>query len=217
MMSRARFFDVLSLVVLAASALGSFLVYDRLPAVMATHFDIHGNANGFMPRPWGAYFMPVFGVAIWAFVRAVGRFSPSGAKKVPANIMALVAFLTIAFLAALHGVILHASLEPSVSIMRPVWVLVGVFIGVLGLIMPRLRQNAVAGIRTAWTLASPEVWAKTQRVASYTMAGAGLVTIIAGLIGGSAAGVVALCALLAGTVVPAVYSFFLARTIGKSA
>jgi uncharacterized membrane protein len=217
MMSRARFFDVLSLAVLAASAVGTFLVYDRLPLVMATHFDIHGTPNGFMPRPWGAYFMPVFGLAIWAFVRAVGRFSPSGKKKVPANVLALVAFLTVTFLAVLHGIILHVALEPSASIMRPLWISLGLFIGVIGLILPRLRQNAVAGIRTAWTLGSPEVWAKTQRFASYTMATAGLVCIVAGLVGGTAAGVVAIAAIFTGSIVPAVYSFFLARSIGKNA
>jgi uncharacterized membrane protein len=213
MMSRARFFDVLSIVVLAATALASVAVYDRLPPVMATHFDLHGTPNGFMPRPWGAAFMPVFGFVIWAFVRVIGRFSPAGGKKTgPApGAIAFVAFITVLFLSALHAVILHASLEPAASVMRPTWILLGAFFAVLGLVLPRLRQNAVVGVRTAWTLASPEVWAKTQRFASYTMLAAGLVAILSGLVGGHASDVVAISAIATGALVPAVYSFFIAR------
>lgn len=211
---KARTFDVLSLTLLAAAALASVLVWDRLPESMPTHFDLSGTPNGFMPRAWGASFGPGFGLLIWAFVRVVGRIAPSG-KKVPGATMALVAFLTAAFLAGIHLVILRAALTPVPDVMRPLWLIIGAFIFVLGLIMPRLRQNGVAGIRTAWTLGNEEVWARTHRLAGYSMAIGGVITIVAGLVGGIPAGAVALAALVISSIVPAVYSYFLARKLAR--
>lgn len=221
MSTRTRTFDVLSLSLLAAAAAGSVLVWDRLPASMPTHFDLAGTPNGFMPRAWGAAFGPAFGLLLWAFVRVVGRLSPaapssSGRKgKVPAATIALIAFLTAAFLVGIHFVILHAALTPSAEVMPLLWLIIGAFIFALGVIMPRLRQNGVAGIRTVWTLRSEEVWARTHRLAGYSMAVGGVVTIMAGLIGGTAAGAVALTALLFSSIVPAVYSYVLARKLTR--
>ncbi len=216
MSTRARTFDILSLSLLAAAAAGSVLVWDRLPESMPTHFDLSGTPNGFMPRPWGAAFGPGFGALLWAFVRVVGRLSPAAKKgKVPAATISLVALLTTAFLVGIHFVILHAALAPRPDVMRPLWLIIGAFIFALGLIMPRLRQNGVAGIRTAWTLGNEEVWARTHRLAGYSMAIGGITTITAGLVGGPAAGGVALAALLVSSIVPAVYSYLLARKLAR--
>lgn len=216
MSTLARTFDILALSLLVAAAAGSVLVWDRLPDTMPTHFDLSGRANGFMPRAWGAAFGPGFGLLLWGFLRVVGRVSPSGKKgKLAARTIALVAFLTTAFLVGIHFVLLHAALAPVPDVMRPLWLIIGAFIFALGLIMPRLRQNGVAGIRTAWTLGNEEVWARTHRLAGYTMALGGLVTCAAGLAGGTAAGAVALAALVASSIVPAVYSYLLARKLAR--
>jgi len=214
MSARTRTFDFLSVSLLVAGGVASALVWDRLPPMMPTHFDLSGTPNGFMPRAWGAAFGPVFGLLLWAFVRIVGRLAPSG-KKVPAGTMSLVAFLTTAFLIAIHFVILHAALAAEPKVMTPMWMIIGAFIFVLGLVMPRLRQNGVAGIRTAWTLGNEEVWARTHRLAGYTMAIGGLVTVMSGLVGGTAAGAFALAALLVSTLVPAVYSYVLAKKLAR--
>ena len=39
-------------------ALVSAAVYARLPDPVAVHWDLHGNPNGWMPRPVGAFFAP---------------------------------------------------------------------------------------------------------------------------------------------------------------
>jgi uncharacterized membrane protein len=75
----------------------------------------------------------------------------------------------------------------------------------------RIQRNPVMGIRVAWTLASDENWARTHRFASYTFAASGVVGLLAGLAGGNAAAPVAIVALLVGALVPAVYSYVVAR------
>ena len=209
---RARSWDIVAVTSLALSALGSALVYERLPARVATHFDLAGNANGWMDRGTAAAFLPLFGLAIWGFVRLAPRILPGGdRKRLPPAQIALVSSLTAIFLAALQGLILYVAIVPGASLLSATWLLVGAFFVALGLVMPRVRRNPLVGVRTAWALRSDENWARTQRVGGATMVVGGIVCAIAGVVGGPFGGIVAMVALFAAAALPAVYSLVLAR------
>jgi uncharacterized membrane protein len=204
--------DALSLGVLGLAAGATVVVYDQLPVQMATHFDLHGVPNGWMPREVGAWFGPVFGVAIWAVVRYLPRVLPlKGSKPLAESKAALVASFTALFMAFVHVLLLWVALVPGASLISPMWVGVGALSVALGLVMPRVGRNAFVGIRTAWTLASDENWARTHRLAGYSMVLGGLVCAIVGFVGGSAGAVLALTSLLVSVIVPVIYSAVLAR------
>jgi uncharacterized membrane protein len=204
--------DLVSLAALAVAVGATFAVYDRLPDPMATHFDLHGTPNGWMPRPMGAWFMPVLGAGLWAFMRLVPRLLPATERKrVTDSSMALVSAITLTFLVVIHVLLLRVALVPGASITEGVWLAMGALWIALGLVLPRVRRNAIVGVRTPWTLTSDENWARTQRVAGYAMVGGGIVALAAASVGGPAAGLFALFALLASAVAPAVYSLVLAR------
>ena len=209
-----RHWDGLALTSIAGAGAASAALYSSLPEIVATHFDIHGNANGWMSRPWAAFFMPVFGLALWAIVRFAPRVLPrSDEKRLAPNLVALVAALTAVFMAAVHVVLLRVATAPGVSVTKTVLVLAGVFFVALGLVLPRVKRNPIIGIRTAWTLRSDENWARTQRVGGYSMVLAGIVAMIAGGLGGTAGAVVAIGGLIVAGVVPVVYSLVLARQL----
>jgi uncharacterized membrane protein len=86
----------------------------------------------------------------------------------------------------------------------------GAFFVLLGLILPRVRKNPWIGIRTPWTLASDENWARTHRFAGYTMVLGGGAAIVAAIAG---APVLSLVFILAGAIVPVFYSWRLARQL----
>src|SRR5215208_6090283 len=48
----------------ALAAVASVVVFPRLPATMAVHWDLDGNPNGWMPRVVGAFFGPVIVLAV---------------------------------------------------------------------------------------------------------------------------------------------------------
>ena len=77
--------------------------------------------------------------------------------------------------------------------------------------MPRVRRNPWIGVRTPWTMASDENWARTHRFAGYTMTGGGLCAVVAALAGAPAVG---LAFILVGSFAPAVYSWRIARRAG---
>lgn len=204
--------DLLGIGANGLAAAASAAVYGALPDPMAVHFDFHGTPNGFMPRAIGAWFMPVFGLAMWAFVRYLARILPSAEKKrLGESSLALVAAMTSVFLAVVHVLILRVALVPGASITQGIWFAMGALWIALGLILPRIRRNPIVGVRTPWTLTSDENWARTQRVAGYTMVSGGCVGVLAALVGGLVAGIVAITAMIGSSLAPAVYSLIYAR------
>ena len=56
----------------------------------------------------------------------------------------------------------------------------GVFFVILGLLMPKLGRNRIAGVRYSWTIDDPEVWKESNRVGGrYTLA-MGMLLLVSG-------------------------------------
>lgn len=208
-----HFPDVVAVAFLAFTAVVTALVYPRLPETMATHFDLHGRANGWMPRVYGAWLLPPITFLLWAMIRFARVVLPAAWRtRVEGSPLTTLACVMALFLSALHLLILEVALHGGSSLGRGLALLMGGMWLALALLLPRVRRNPLIGVRTAWTLTSDENWARTHRVASYTFAAGGVVALVAGLLGGPAATAVALIAIIASSLFPAVYSYVLARS-----
>lgn len=204
--------DMVSLGVIGLSVALTAAVYERLPELVPTHFDLAGTPNGWMSRATAASFAPVLALALWALLRFLPRILPATERKrLGDGSASLMAALTVVFVIATHLLILYRAVVPGASIARVIWVVLGAFYVAMGLVLPRIKRNAFMGIRTPWTLTSDENWARTQRVGGYAMVAAGVLAALFGVLGGTTGGVVALVILLLGAFVPAAYSLVLAR------
>ncbi|MEP6731142.1 MAG: SdpI family protein [bacterium] len=188
----------------------SFAVFSRLPARMATHWDLQGNANGWMPRSVGAILLPVILLVMWALMSTMSRIDPRRAndeKFAGAYEMSVAAILCMLF--AGHLIVLGIALGYHVPVAHILPALIGTAFVVIGYVMPRTRSNFVFGIRTPWTLSSERVWTRTHRLAGRLMALAGFVMIVAGfLLPTGVVITVVIVAILASLMVPAAYSYF---------
>jgi uncharacterized membrane protein len=154
----------------------------------------------------------VLTIVLWAFTRYIALVLPKRDKQRLTNgAMPFVAMLTAIFMSAVHVVVLYVALVPKVDITRIIFVMMSFFFIALGLIMPRLRRNPIIGIRTPWTLTNEENWARTHRVAGYSMVGGGLLGGLTALIGGPIGSIAALVCFLGSAIVPAVWSLLYAR------
>ncbi|MFO0761417.1 MAG: SdpI family protein [Byssovorax sp.] len=194
-MLRLDRWDKLSLGALAISAAYTAAVYPSLPEKVPIHFDIHGVADGFAPRAAGAVLLPAIALFTWAIVRLGHRIMPPGTRdRMKASPMSAVGAVVVVPFALLHMLILRLAksggheLGASFSVL-----LAGMWIA-LGLLMPKLRRNPVAGIRTAWTLASDENWARTHRAGGIACTIAGFIALPFALGGSVAAPIVAILA-----------------------
>ena len=124
--------------------------------------------------------------------------------------MGLVAALFVAFTSALQCVVLYAALTGPPSVGTALGLLLGGFWTALGLILPRVRRNPWVGVRTPWTLSSDENWARTHRFAGFTFCFGGVLAMLCTLTGSAGLGT---AIVVASALVPAVYSFVLARRL----
>ncbi len=207
-----RRMDMVSLGVIGLTAAVTAAVYERLPLRMATHWDLEGNANGWMSRAMGASFAPLMALGLWAFIRFFPRVLPKTEKRRLGDAASgVVAMLTAVFVSAVHVLVLYVAIVPGASLSRVIWIVLGAFYVALGLVLPRIKRNALMGIRTPWTLTSDENWARTQRVGGYAMVVGGIVAAVCGVVGGPTGGLFAIAALLLSAVIPAGYSLIFAR------
>lgn len=90
--------------------------------------------------------------------------------------------------ALLQGAFLYASWSHvhgnPFPVERAILAAVGLIFLVLGLLLPRLPPNYLAGVRTPWTLGNPRVWRTTHLRAGSVFALLGLLAWLAALWGG---------------------------------
>jgi len=195
------------------AVLGAFavtaLLYDRLPDPLPIHFDLNGRPNGWMPRATGAWLLPGVELLVVALLR-FGRHLLGGGwrERLDASPVRMLALVTAFMMTSVHVVVLRASLSALPNLGNAIWVLLGGLFVALGILLPRTRRNPFFGVRTPFALASDENWARTHRVAGWTMVGGGLITIAAGLLGLPA---VAIATILTSALVPALWSWVLAK------
>jgi uncharacterized membrane protein len=187
----------------------SVAVYPRLPETIAVHWDLDGNPNGWMPRPIGAFFAPVFLLVLWGLLRLAPRIDPreENYRRFGDAYDTIVASALILVLAT-HAIMLAIALGHHVPVGRIVPALVGALFVVIGNVMPRTRSNWWVGIRTPWTLSSDRVWTRTHRLAGFSMTAAGVVMLVASLtLPAVLRAPVVIGAAAAALIAPAVYSY----------
>jgi uncharacterized membrane protein len=193
-----------------AAFIFTVLVYRDLPDTVPTHWGFSG-ADGFSPKPWGPFFMPGMMAVVAAVHPITARLAPkalgSESNRGPAEHL-LTAVLV--FLGFMHVASLLTARGTGLNTTQFVYVGAGALYVVIGNVLPKLRRNRFAGIRTRWTLASDEVWHRTHRVGGLLFVLGGVITMLGALFG---AGAMALMAATIGSVVvTVVYSYDLHRS-----
>ncbi len=197
--------------VMAAFALSGAL-YARLPALLPTHWNIHGAIDGYTPKPWGPFVMPITMAAMLLVFAALPRISPRGysIERFRA-VFAILCAAILGLLFVIHGAVLLAGLGFPVPMERVSPIGIGVLFMVLGNYLGKVTKNFFVGIRTPWTLASDEVWLRTHRVGGMVFVAAGFLSVVSAFF--VSGWVVLLVATGFAVVIPVVYSYLLYRKI----
>src|SRR5262249_40613441 len=70
--------DVIDLLLIFVSVLIAAELYTRLPQNVPTHWNLHGVANGFTPKPWGAFIGPIILTVLFFVFSVLPAISPQG-------------------------------------------------------------------------------------------------------------------------------------------
>ena len=150
------------LLVLAAATAFSLWAYPRLPAEVATHFDINGVADDWSSRLFAAAMVPVVLGLMLVVITVLPKIDPRRANYSLFNPTYWTIMTTVmVLLLGIHVLMLGSALGWKVNMSRWGFIGIGAMLIVLGNLMTRVRPNWFMGIRTPWTLSSDTVWRKT--------------------------------------------------------
>lgn len=171
---------ILSILLIILATSFSVLVYNRLPEQVASHWNEANQVNGYMPRFWGAFLMPIITVGILALFLVVPLIDPLKANIAEfRSVFNTFIALMIAFMVYVHGLTLAWNLGYNKfnmgSAMLPGLGLIFIFAGAM---MRKAKRNFFIGIRTPWTLSSDYVWKETHRVGSILFIISGLLALL---------------------------------------
>ena len=140
------------------------VLWDRLPDVMATHFGINNEANGFSSKPFAVFFIPLFCLAM-LWICAVITANDPRKKNISPKIFRLVMWI-IPVVSLICGVAVYTyNLGHPLDISSFMMILMGILFILIGNYMPKTRQNYTIGIKLPWTLESARNWELTHRMA----------------------------------------------------
>jgi uncharacterized membrane protein len=209
MSTRTTTIVVLLLLIVATAA--GLLLWNRLPDQMASHWDINDRVNGYMPKVWGVFLMPLISLGMFALFLAIPAIDPLKANIAKfREAFNLFIVLIVAFMLYIHGLTLAWSLgnidfKMSTS-MLPAMGLLFIF---LGFMLRKAKRNFFIGIRTPWTLSSDTVWDKTHQLGAILFMVSGVLAFLGGIFGGMTAFWFLFVPLIGSTVFLLVYSYVL--------
>jgi uncharacterized membrane protein len=193
-----------------AAAMWAFAaaVYTRLPQRIASHWNLQGEVDGWMDKPWGAFAQPLIATLMLGLLWLLPRNDPRRANVERfAEDRRLLINLMILFFAVMQGTTFAHALGWPVEVDRVIVAAIGLLFVGLGNYLPRIRSNWFMGIRTPWTMDNERVWRATHRVGGRAFVAAGLVMAASALLPAGVRPWTAGLALAAAVAVPLVYSY----------
>jgi len=143
----------------------SVAAYPFLPGLLATHWGLSGQANGFLPKAWGLLVIPVISGALALLFRIIPKIDPlkaNIAKFRPVYDRFVAVILLFLLYVSLLTIAWNAGVRFNLAqLLSPAF---GVLFYACGVLVGRAKRNWFIGIRTPWTLSSDRVWDRTHAV-----------------------------------------------------
>jgi uncharacterized membrane protein len=140
--------------------------YLHLPsnALVAVHFGLSGQPDGFAPKAIGLSIMPTAAAILTAFLLALPRFAANKEGLQASALPYGVGMIAVTLLLALCQVALVGrALNESFDVARTIALAFALLGLMLGNFLGKARRNHFFGVRTPWTLTDERVWDKTHR------------------------------------------------------
>lgn len=154
-------------------------LYQELPDPMPANWNLEGELEGTMPKPWGVLVVPLSMLVTWLVFELAIRLSPKG-FRLDRSIRAtgMIMLVILGFLLVVYLMQLAVAMGHDVDVSWLMLSLSGVLFIVIGNYLGKMPRNFIIGIRTPWTLAHPEVWRRVHRTGGWLFVADGLLMIL---------------------------------------
>ena len=198
---------IIASIVTILPVLIGIICWNRLPDVMATHFGMNNEANGFSNKAFAVFGIPAILLAVLWFGAFVTSHDPKR-QNISPKMFSLVVWIAPVTSLVVAAILYPVNLGYALDITFFVELLSGVMFIIIGTYLPKARQNYTIGIRVPWTLANEENWNRTHRLAGTLWIICGILMIIICLTR-LAPGQWFVAILLITVLVPCIYSYWL--------
>ena len=171
---------ITSIVILLPIVVG-LLLWDKLPAEMATHFDSNGQANGWSSKGLAVFGMPLFLLAVHWFCVAFTSVDPKR-QNISDKVFVLIMWLCPVVSIVGNGATYLYALDNTVNTTPMGMMLLGCVLIIIGNYMPKMKQSYTIGIKIPWALNSEENWNRTHRLGGYMYILGGVIILVGGFI-----------------------------------
>ncbi len=167
--------ELLQIVILALPFALAAAWWNKLPAVVTTHWGIHGQPNGWMPKAPGLLLAPALNVVLCLLLVYLPRIDPrlrgdpAGVSPRYLRVLRIYRYALTTLIAqlALAVILIAAGWRVDVRLIAvngalALFVVVGNYLG-------SLQPNYFVGVRTPWTLQDGETWRATHRTTGRVM------------------------------------------------
>lgn len=147
---------------------------------MPIHWNADGQVDSFGSKIVGLLLCPAIMVLLPLLLNLCFKLDPRRAHvQRSSEALGVIMIGLGVYLLLIHALLIRAALSESARLDHKVLatLLGGLFV-LLGLVLPKLRSNWFAGIRTPWTLSSERVWHLTHRLGGWTFTFAGIVIAV---------------------------------------
>ena len=170
---------VFPVVLLLLSFAVSIYFYPILPAQIATHWGISGQADGFSSKAFGLFFLPALSVFLFFLLINLPKIDPykknfDQFKSYFQNFINLV--FTFLFYIHLLAILWNLGFRFNmIQFLSPAFAALFYYAGVLTL---HAKRNWFVGIRTPWTLSNETVWDKTHQIGGKLFKITGIISLL---------------------------------------
>jgi uncharacterized membrane protein len=177
----ARTQTILASIIVASFALGIYF-YPQLPSEVASHWDINGQVNGYMPKFWGVFFVPLLTVALLALFTVIPKIDPmkENIKKFRGYFDNFLIIIVL-FLFYTHVLTILWNIGITFDLLQLIIPPIGILLYYAGVMMENSKRNWSIGIRTPWTISDDRVWDKTNRLGGKVFKASGAIAMFGAL------------------------------------
>jgi len=157
---------IILLIVFISFAVGIYF-YPQVPDQMASHWNAQGEVNGYMPKFWGMFLMPLISLGLFLFFAAIPKIDPLkyNIKKFRKYYDHFVVLIFV-FLFYVYLLTIFWNIGARFNMTQLLIPAIGVLFYYCGILVENAKRNWFIGIRTPWTLSSDKVWNKTHKLGS---------------------------------------------------
>ncbi len=157
---------IIASIVTILPVLIGIMCWNRLPDVMATHFGMNNEADGFSSKAFAVFGLPLVLLAVLWAGALVTSYDPKR-QNISPKMFSLMLWIApvISLVAAVTMYPVNLGYVLDISFFAEL--VLGLIFIVIGNYLPKARQNYTIGIKIPWTLANEENWNRTHRLAGY--------------------------------------------------